>query len=303
MAIQNVDMSEPLPPEEREYVHSELSGDIETIRAYGDAHRDEWTEVLFENEPTVCVVALFAGPHLAEHEAALRALVEHSELLEVRQAQFSRIQLEAMLDEARHLSNGPRLFLMSGIGRGKLQLQVGADQEALAATLLETFGGAVDLKVGAFAFPMPTDSSARPPILRPEVLPISLEGVDVSLSDEVTVTCGQVAHGSLEFTNHGSEKVTLDTNGVVTARILDPSTFDVVGGFVGMRAMPLIRYLIAPGETAALSLLVGAASCVRSLGYALPPGEWMMDAIVKVRDRGDRRTPPLPVAIVARSLQ
>jgi hypothetical protein len=297
-----VDVSGPLPPDEREFQHSRLRSDIETIRVYGDAHRDEWTEVLVENEPTVHIVALFAGPRLELHDRALRALVDHPGSLEVRRSKFSRIQLETILGEARQLSNGPGTFLSSGIGRGKLNLQLGADQETLAATLLETFGEAVDVKVGAFAFPMPTDSAVRPPILRPDVLPISLEGLDVSLSDNVTVASGRLAHGSLEFSNHGTDEVTLDTNGGVTARILDPSTLDVVGGFVGAQAMPLIRSPIAPGETVTVRLLVGTASFKRDLGYTVPPGEWMMDAIVKVHDRGRRRVPPLPVIIVARSL-
>jgi hypothetical protein len=297
-----VDVSERLPSDEREFLHSRLRSDLETIRAYGDAHRDEWTEVFFENEPTVRVVTLFAGPHLELHHRALRSLVEHPEFLEVRQTKFSLIQLETMLVEIRQLSSGPGTFLSSGIGRGKLHLQLGADQEALAATLLEKFGEAVDLELGAFAFPMPTDSGVRPPILRPDVLPISLEGLGVSLSDDVTVVSGRLAHGSLEFSNYGTEEVTLDTSGAVTARILDPSTLDVVGGFVGAQAMPLVRFPIAPGETVTVRLLVGTASFKRELGYTVPPGEWMMDAIVKVRDRGDRRVPPLPVDIIARSL-
>jgi hypothetical protein len=189
---------------------------------------------------------------------------------------------------------------MSGIGRGKLQLQLGADQEALAATLHEKFGDAADLKVGAFSFPMPTNSVVRPPILRPDVLPISLEGVGVSLSEHLTVASGKLARGMLDFSNHGTTDVTLDTNGAVTARILDPSTLDVVGGFIGAQTMPLFSYRIAPGETVAVRLLVGTASFKQTLGYTVPPGEWMMDAIVKVHDRGDRRTPPLPVVVVAR---
>jgi hypothetical protein len=295
-----MEMSGPPPSEDREFLHSRLPSDIEIIRAYGDDHRDEWTEVLFENEPTVRMVVLFAGPHLEEHDRALRALVEHPDFLESRQTRFSQGQLETMLDEARQFSNGPGTFLMSGIGRGKLLLQLGADQEELAETLHEKFGAAADLKVGAFAFPMPADS-IRPRILRPDVLPISLDQLDVSISEEVTVASGRVAHGSLEFTNRGSTEITLDTNGAITARILDPSTLDVVGGYVGAQAMPLIPYPIGPGETATVGLLVGAASFTRSLGYTVPPGDWMMDAIVKVHDRGDRRIPPLPIVIVARS--
>jgi hypothetical protein len=142
---------------------------------------------------------------------------------------------------------------------------------------------------------------AQTPIRRPVDPPIAIEGLDVSLSDEVTVTSGQVAHGSLRFSNHGTEGVALDTNGAVTARILDPSTLEVVGGFVGAQTMPLFRYSIGPDETVTVPLIVGTASFTRRLGYIVPPGEWMMDAIVTVRDRGDRRVAPLPVVIVARS--
>ena len=120
---------------------------------------------------------------------------------------------------------------MSGIGRGRLRLQLGADQESLAATLLQRFGDAVDLKVGSFAFPMTAESDVEPPLPTPDVTLISLEGVDVSLSHRVTVTCRSSRGWLTRFSNYGTEEIALETNGVVTARILDPSTFDVVGGF------------------------------------------------------------------------
>ena len=67
---QNVDVRERTPPEERESVHARLRGDIEAIRAYGDAHPDDWTEYSLKTSPLCAWSRSLAGPHLEEHDRA-----------------------------------------------------------------------------------------------------------------------------------------------------------------------------------------------------------------------------------------
>jgi len=108
---------------------------------------------------------------------------------------------------------------------------------------------------------------------------------------------GGTSHGSLRFHNLGSDEVVLATNGSVTARVIDPSTEQVVGGFVGMQHAPLIHFAIRPGGTTIVPLLVGTASLKSYLGYAVPPGHWMIDALISIEGIGVRRIPPLPIFI------
>lgn len=301
------DMATPLTSEELHLEHSKLRDDIETIRRYGASHPDEWTELLFENEPSVHIVALFACADPKRHELALRELVKYPDQLEVRRTEFSLSKLEVMMEEVRQFvkSSEPNSFLFSGIGRGRINIGLAADQERLAAILAARCGEAVVLRVGALPFPNISEvfpaSEERSANLRPEVPFINKDELEVTVKGELIVNSGRSSYGSLEFENHGSKEVVLATNGCVTARIVDPTSGDIVGGFVGAQTLPLVRFSIPPDGTVTVPLLVGTASFKADLGYAVPPGEWMIDAIVNIEDMGVLRIPPLPVVIAERS--
>jgi hypothetical protein len=286
---------------DRELEHSALRGDIEIIRSYGEEHPNDWTDVLFENEPTVRIVALFAGDTLGAHERALRGLVEHPDRLDVRATTYSRAQLEEFREEvsARARTSDPGAFLSWGVERGRISIAVAADQEQLAETLRARFGDAAELKVGAFAYPMPVESpsdfEARSATSRAEVPLIStLTG---AFESDVSVTPGGRWHGPLRLANLGRDVVVLKTNGGLTARVLDPNSGEVVGGFVGFQTMPLVRFVIPPSGALSVPLSVETASFSRRLGYVVPAGDWLMDAVVDIEGVGQRRIPPLSLEI------
>jgi len=302
------EMTDSRTPEEysdREFEQSKLQHDIEAVRFYGAAHPDEWTEVLFENEPTVRVVALFACSDPERHEMVLRELVLYPDQLDVREAEFSLSQLELMIAEAREIASsiGPGLFMSSSIGRGRINIQVAADQEKLAATLLARYGDAAVLHVGAFPYPNINDAGReeRHGTIRPEAPLIAMENLDVTIVGDLTVISGRTARGSLRFHNRSSREVILRTNGGVTARVLEPSSGEVVGGYGGFQTMALIEFRAPPGRSVTVPLLVGTTSFKRELGYAVPSGEWMIDAVVDLGEQGRFRTPPFPIFIGARS--
>jgi len=76
-----------------------------------------------------------------------------------------------------------------------------------------------------------------------------------------------------------------------------------VGGFAGFQNRPLIIFRVAPGQTERVPLLIGTASCTPRLGYAIPPGDWGVQATLTLgsplRDSPRRRTPVLPLTITA----
>lgn|GEM_PF-1993217 len=304
--VHNVGMPDPLTPEELAAEHAKLRSDFEIVRTYGEEHPDDWTEALFENEPTVRIIVLVAGSRRGRHERVLRDLVSHPNRLEVRQSRFPRRRLEEIVDEVRSRwrASEPETFLFMGITRGKVTIQVRADQEDLAAALLEKYGDALTMKVGAFDYPMTTerilDHSSHRDTLRSEIALITQEQLNVALAGEFTVISGRGEHGALEFTNNGPNEVILDTNGGITARVVDPSNGDVVGGFVGAQSIPLYQYSIPSMATISVPVVVGTASFRRDLGYAVPPGNWAIDAIVTLHDLGERRLTPLPIVILER---
>jgi hypothetical protein len=294
-------MAQPPDPDlERE--HSKFRSDVEAVRRYGEIHADEFVEELFENEPHIRLVVLMVGDRLAEHEAALRELVQHPKQLEVQRTPFPKSQLEEIRRELNTTAkNRPGAFLQWGIGRGRVTVQLAADQEGLAASFHRRFGDAVELRVGVFPYPPVLDANHRekgPPAVAPPPLPLlPHEEFKVSLEGEIVVKSGGTTSGVLRIHNRGSAEAVIDTNGGVTARVVDPHTGEGVGGFVGAQAAPLVKYRIAPDSTGSIPLLVGTASSVRSLGYAIPPGSWAIEVPIQIEGRGMFRTSLLPILI------
>jgi hypothetical protein len=304
VTLQNVHVTESQIPRDRELEHSKLADDAEILRRYGEKHPEEWADLYFENEPTVRLVALVAGNRNL-HEHALRGLVKHPDQLVVRETKYSSRQLNEMRQSLHGTSEfRDRKYISMGVAEGQLKIQLQPDQEKLAVNLLSRFGDAVSLKVGALPYPLSHDLNAEPLEGRVEDSPIPLitqEGIDVSLGEPLEIVSGQIGHGTLVFMNHGPKEAVFNTNGWLTTRVVDPSSGEVVGGFVGAQAMPLVRFSAPSGGTVAVPVLVGTASFRPNLGYVLPHGKWMIDAIVKISDVGDRRIPLQSITIVPHS--
>jgi hypothetical protein len=294
-------MAQPPDPDlERE--HSKFLSDVEAVRRYGELHPDDFVEELFENESHIRLIVLMVGDRLTEHEAALRELVQHPKQLEVRRTPFPKSQLEEI---GRELSatakNRPGAFTQWGIGRGRVNVQLAPDQEALAATFDRRFGDAIELRVGVFPYPPVLDADYREKrptaVARPQVPLLPSEEFEVRLEGEIVIASGATTRGVLRIHNRGSAEAVIETNGGVAARVVDPQTNEGVGGFVGAQAAPLVKYRIAPGSAVSIPLLVGTASSVRSLGYAIPPGNWAIEVPIQIEGRGKFRTSLLPILI------
>jgi hypothetical protein len=294
-------MAQP-PVPEPESEHSKFRSDVVAVRRYGELHPDDYVEELFENEPPIRLVVLMAGDRLAEHEAALRELVEHPNQLEVRPTPFPRSQLEEIRQSLNAMAtNLPGAFIQWGIGRGRVNIQLAADQEELAATFHERFGEAVELRVGVFPYPPVPGADhwekGPPAVAGPQLPLLPSEEFEASLEGEIVVVSGETNRGVLRIHNRGSAEATIDTNGAVTARVVDPQSGEGVGGFVGAQAAPLIKFRIASDGTVSIPLLVGTTSSVRSLGYAIPAGSWAIEVPIQIEGRGTFRTSLLPILI------
>ena len=303
LRVHNGLMAQP-PVPDLELEHSKFNSDVEAVRRYGESHPDDYVEELFENEPHIRLIVLMVGDHLAEHEAALRDLVRYPNQLEVRRTPFPRSRLEEIRQEVEEtVMSRPGAFTQLAIGRGRVNVQLAADQEALAASYHERFGDAIELRLGVFPYPPAPapgagDQEMGPPkVARPKLPLLPGEEFKVSLEGEIVVASGGTTSGALRLQNCGSMEAVIETNGAVTARVVDPQTGDGVGGFFSFQTALLIIFRIPPGSTVLIPLLVGTTSSVRSLGYAVPPGSWAIEVPIQIEGRGQFRTSLLPILI------
>ena len=184
---------------------------------------------------------------------------------------------------------------------------------AAAGELHRQFGDRVDLTVGALPYPPGTSprplpgspsrpSAAEPPeLLEPDEITAELDGPAVVRSG------GTLDHGLL-LTNHTAQELRIMTNGRVTATVVDPETGERVGGFSRPQRLPGILFRVGPGQTERIPLLIGTDSFTPRLGYTVPPGQWGIQATLKLVSGGPgepgdpgarRRTPILPLTITA----
>lgn len=121
--------------------------------------------------------------------------------------------------------------------------------------------------------------------------------VEAVVAGPLEVRSGHDVRSALWVANHRSLPVVISSNGSAFGRVLDPSTGDVVGGFSGLVVAPLVVFTVEPGTTVAVPLTVGTASYARSLGYAVPPGDWSVEVVLQL-DEGPHRAPRFPVRVV-----
>lgn len=188
-------------------------------------------------------------------------------------------------------ANREGAFYRWGIRSGRVDVHLRADQQALARDLLDRYGEAVRVTLGVLRFPGDEGSSvgevgpAGPP------LPPLPPAVDVAPERELRIRSGADARSALVFTNRGSERLTVPTNGQLTGRIVDPRTGRTVGVFPGAQSMPLVVFSIDPGGSGTIPVIIGSACPVRAMGYATPPGLWSLEP--------GFRSPLLPITVVA----
>jgi hypothetical protein len=293
------------PAFDREVEHSKFRSDVEAVRAYGIAHPDDYVEELFENDPYTRLIVLMVGEDLQSHETALRKLVHHPNQLEVRRTAYSRSRLKAIQADVNEMATEANrgAFMMRAIVRGRLEIQLEADQEMFAARLHQRYRDAVALKVGVFPYPPTTealDQGDRILASPPSPLPLlSEDEFDVGLENAAVVSSGGRLGSSLLLHNRGNAEAVVETNGGVTARVIDPASGERVGGFVGFQTAPLVTFRIPPGGSVSIPLLIGTTSTVKSLGYTIPPGRWAIEIPIQLEGRGRFRTPRLPILITA----
>lgn len=167
---------------------------------------------------------------------------------------------------------------------------------AVAERLHARFGDEVILTVGALSFPG-EDGEVEATRVRSSEPLLDPTDVEVIAPEALVVRSGKDLRIELQVTNHRSSPISISTGPSAFGAVLDPSTGEVVGGYSGAAALVHRVHRIDPGATGALPLVVGTASYKRSLGYAVPPGEWLVEVLLRLGE-GERRVPFFPLRII-----
>lgn len=182
------------------------------------------------------------------------------------------------------------------------QLALAPTAVAVAEDLHARFGDSVELTVGALPYP-PGRPPRWPRITEPPAELLNPQQATVELDGPAVVQSGHTLRHGLLLRNQSGVDLKIPTNGHLTTAVVDPATGEVVGGFAGAQALPLITYRVAPGQTEQIPLLTGTASFTPRLGYAVPPGSWGIRATLILgedpRDSPRRHIPVLPLTITA----
>ena len=275
---------------------SRLEPMLGQVLAYGGEHPDQFGSygLVWHDGDDASVFVSFSS-NVPEHRAALEAMVEHPDELIVCQVAVSGEVAQAV--EATLVKELEGRFLSISHGGGAVEVVLAANEEVLAGDLLSRYGDAIDVTVGALAYPL-EDAEAvceDPPVgtnlagLRVEVAapvgPMSAAGVTPL---QLTVVLTNDGESPIQFGSGTAIGTILDTSGDVVSSL---STVAIAEVGIGVD--------LGPGESMELPLVVSTASCDPQLGYALPPGDYELVAAVSHSD-GDNTTlhsAPVPIVV------
>jgi hypothetical protein len=169
----------------------------------------------------------------------------------------------------------------------------------VAGELHARFGADVELRVGALQYPQRTlagNPAGRPRAPLPEADPSEIE---IALDGPLRIRSGHAALHGLLVGNRGARELKIETSGELIPTVVDPASGQLVGGYSGAVTAMLKTFTVAPGATERIPLLVGTASFVPDLGYAVPPGEWGVQANLAPAAGTAVRAPALPLTITS----
>jgi hypothetical protein len=179
-------------------------------------------------------------------------------------------------------------------------IRLAANALPIAEELRARFGDDVRLRVGALPFPPgPVEPWERPSLSEAIAPDHTLNGIQVELDGPLEVMSGESASHGLLVTNETAAEIVVNTNGRLTAHIVDLRSGRHVGGSAGFQTQPLVQFRIAPGSTTRIPLVVGTVSYVAEIGYVIPPGPWGITVDLNLANGEKLRSPMLAFDVIA----
>lgn len=249
---------------------------IGQVLAYGSEHPDQFGSygLVWHGTGDASVFISFTRD-LDVHRAALSERVEYPDELIVCQVPITGAVRQAL--QAHLVTELDGKFSSLGGGPdGAVGVALTADQEQLAVELDAEYGDAVNLTVGALAYPLDeaVDNCSELP-----------DGVDVAgLSFQVLPPSEPLYAVALDapnltarLTNQGSDPIRFDSGARGLGTLLDADE-RVVSSYVFGQTDVGGTIDLAPGAAIEVPIDISTASCRAELGYVLPPGEYQLVA-------------------------
>jgi hypothetical protein len=255
-------------------------GDAEAAQEYGAAHSDEFASLRFENGPRVRIVIAFTG-HIAEHCAALRELLAFPDEFELILEERTEADLQAIQQE---IVNRARPFLVSassGGATGVVEVALRANGEGMARQIVEEYGDAVHVTVGLLSYPDRTRVDGLTicgPAMGTLRLDAPLRGTLVL--ESLSVSSGADFKAKVRVVNVGVGDFDFQSGSPATALVFAPGGSEAIGTFTGGIAGVGLGQILGPRDSVDVDVLGGTASCDPALGYALPPGQYEVRAVI-----------------------
>lgn len=207
---------------------------------------------------------------VAEHRAVLVERVKFPDELIVCQAPASEADQRAIQATLTNELAGRFTSIGAGGKSGAVTVGLNANEEALAEELVQRYGAAVEVTVGALTYPLAEAEAVCEARLEPSYI----DGLAITIVESempVHLTSSATVPLTVRLTNTSDQTIRFDSGqprAVITDAQGMPRTVDTRGvADVGV----LIE--LEPGGHQDFDLDVSLASCDPALGYTLPSGE------------------------------
>ena len=156
----------------------------------------------------------------------------------------------------------------------RFRIDLAAWAVEIASDLYGKYGDLVDLRVGALSFPA-KELFVNEHALQLRGEPAEAAGLVVESLQPLTIRSGHHAIQDVLVTNQAAHRQVLLTAGDLPSAVVDTAG-RAVGRYVGAHTLPRIEFPIEPHQSRPVPVLIGTASLVPALGYAVPPGRWAL---------------------------
>jgi len=269
------------------------------VLAYGGERPDEFAGYRLEwIGPNDASVVITMTGEIERHRSALVDIVEFPDELVVCEGPTSGESAQALLDELQPELNG-RAASWGKDTAGHVEIGLFADDEAFAAELIERYGERVEVRVGAFEYPLPDPLPASTcPSLESTTERADLDIVAVAPTLPLQRSGGDVRSIALvvELTNTGDGRVEFGSGAALGYLVNNAG--DVVAG-PGQLGIPSVGLSIdvGPGESSTFPVVLSTASCDPRAGYVVPAGDYQLIAVVSQGVDASLRSSPIDVLV------
>jgi hypothetical protein len=273
----------------------ELQSDFEAAQRYLTSIEDGF-DVQYDLVLPARLTVQVSG-HAEEVRAALSKLLSHPDRFDVVLLSFTKADVKRVSDElyAEARANIDVFNEFSEPVKAEpvpavLSIGLNPGQEARAASYVQRWGPIVQITIAGQPYlPKGCGPQSSAPTC-PDVAAGDPAAVKLELSltlAKSNFNVSEVGRATLRVQNNGTEVFDGSGGPDLIGVLVEPGTRRVVARFTGGTKAIAIGRQIAPGESADISVIFGAARCDGGEGSALPPGVYGLRVVVG----GDQRTP------------